>query len=105
MAALKFLSRIVDPNDREVRDHLRTAREIGELEPELQRLDDAGLRARSEELRERAREGEELDDLLVEAFAICREAARRTLGMRHYDVQLVGGVVLHQGKISEMKTG
>ena len=105
MAALKFLSRIVDPNDREVRDHLRTAREIGELEPELERLDNAGLRARSEELRERAREGEELDDLLVEAFALCREAARRTLGMRHYDVQLVGGIVLHQGKISEMKTG
>jgi preprotein translocase subunit SecA len=105
MAALKFLSRIVDPNDREVRDHLRVAREIGELEPEVQRLDDAGLRVRSEELRERAREGVELDDLLIEAFALCREAARRTLGMRPYDVQLVGGIVLHQGKISEMKTG
>src|SRR5439155_717297 len=74
-------------------------------EPELKELDDAGLRARSDELRERARGGEDLDELLIEAFALCREAGRRTVGLRHFDVQLVGGIVLHQGKIAEMKTG
>jgi preprotein translocase subunit SecA len=105
MAALKFLTRFVDSNDREVRFHMTAAREIGELEPDVEKLDAAGLRERSEELRERARDGEDLDDLLVEAFALCREAARRAIGLRHYDVQLVGGIVLHQGKIAEMKTG
>src|SRR2546421_12202362 len=78
---------------------------INELEPELEALDDVALRGRADELRARAREGEELDELLVESFALTREAARRTIGMRHFDVQLIGGVVLHLGKISEMKTG
>ena len=78
---------------------------INALEPELQALDEAALRARSDALRERAKEGEDLDDLLIEAFALCREASRRTIGLRHFDVQLVGGIVLHQGKIAEMKTG
>ena len=78
---------------------------INQLEPETEALDDAGLRLRAEELRARAGNGEELDDLLPEAFALVREAARRTLGQRHYDVQLIGGMVLHQGTISEMKTG
>jgi preprotein translocase subunit SecA len=102
---------LIDPNRREVKHHMRVAEEIGELEPELKALDDEALRARSLKLRDRARgerEGEpaeELEDLLVEAFALCREAARRTIGMRHFDVQLVGGMVLHQGKIAEMKTG
>src|SRR5579872_7139096 len=97
------LSRLLDPNEREVRAHLRLAEAVGELEPELQALDADGLRARSDELRKRAAE-EDLDDLLVEAFALVREAARRTIGLRHFDVQLVGGTVLHQGKIAEMKT-
>ena len=99
------LTRLLDPNEREVKRHSSVAAAINELEPELQALDDAGLRARSDELRERARDGPDLDELLIEAFALCREASRRTIGLRHFDVQLVGGIVLHQGKIAEMKTG
>src|SRR5438270_3864594 len=99
------LSQLLDPNEREVKRHLSVARAINALEPELKELDDAGLRARSDELRERARGGEDLDELLIEAFALCREAGRRTVGLRHFDVQLVGGIVLHHGKIAEMKTG
>jgi len=106
---MKFLSRLVDPNDREVKQHLRTAEAIGALEPELKALDDAGLRARSDELKARVEEGggspEILEEVLIEAFAVVREAARRTIGLRPYDVQLVGGIVLHSGRIAEMKTG
>src|SRR5712692_7137767 len=99
------LTRLLDPNEREVKRHLAVAQAINALEPELKELDAAGLRARSDELRARARDGHDLDELLIDAFAICREAARRTIGLRHFDVQLVGGIVLHQGKIAEMKTG
>src|ERR1700724_1222294 len=99
------LTKLLDPNEREVKRHLAVATAITALEPELQELDDAALRARSDELRERARAGEDLDDLLIEAFALCRESSRRAIGLRHFDVQLVGGLVLHQGKIAEMKTG
>ena len=99
------LSRLIDPNAREVRHHLRVAAAVGELEPELQPLSDADLRSRAAALRERASDGEELEDLLVESFALTREASVRTIGLRHFDVQLVGGIVLHQGKIAEMKTG
>jgi len=102
---LAFLTRLIDPNEREVRQHLQVASQIGELEPELESLDDAALRTRSDELRQRAEAGEDLDDLLIEGFALVREAARRTIGLRHFDVQLVGGIVLHHGKIAEMKTG
>lgn len=79
--------------------------EINRHEPEIVKLDDAGLAAMTVRFRERLAKGETLDDLLPEAFAVCREAAKRVLGMRHFDVQLIGGMVLHQGKISEMKTG
>ncbi len=99
------LTRLLDPNEREVRRHLAVATAINELEPELKSLDDAALRARSDELRQRAKDGHDLDELLIEAFALAREAGRRTIGLRHFDVQLVGGIVLHQGKIAEMKTG
>jgi preprotein translocase subunit SecA len=102
---LLTLTKLLDPNEREVKRHQAVAQAISALEPELQALDDAGLRARSDELRARAQGGEDLDDLLIEAFALCREASRRTIGLRHFDVQLVGGIVLHQGKIAEMKTG
>jgi preprotein translocase subunit SecA len=102
---LSPLTKLLDPNEREVKRHLVVATAISALEPELKALDDAGLRARSDELRERASEGHDLDDLLIEAFALCREASRRAIGLRHFDVQLVGGLVLHQGKIAEMKTG
>src|SRR5579872_6598231 len=99
------LTRLLDPNEREIKRHLVVAEAIGALEPELKELDDAGLRARSEELREKARAGHDLDELLIDAFALCREASFRTIGLRHFDVQLVGGIVLHQGRIAEMKTG
>ena len=82
----------------------RVAR-INAWEPELELDDDHELRERADRLRERARGGEPLDDLLDESFALTREAARRTLGQRHFDVQLVGGMVLHDGSIAEMKTG
>jgi preprotein translocase subunit SecA len=100
-----ILSRLINPNEREVRRHLNTAAAIGELEAELADLEETALRERAEGLRMRAREGEDLDELLIETFALTREAARRAIGMRHYDVQLVGGIVLHEGKIAEMKTG
>src|SRR2546423_12307500 len=100
-----ILSRLLDPNEREVKRHLAVAEAVNALEPELKELDDEALRARSDALREQAREGHDLDELLIEAFALCREAGRRTIGLRHFDVQLVGGIVLHQGKIAEMKTG
>src|SRR5437763_7697323 len=102
---MAILTRLLDPNEREVKRHLSIAQAITALEPELKELDDAGLRARSDELREKARDGQDLDELLIEAFALCREASRRAVGLRHFDVQLVGGIVLHQGKIAEMKTG
>ncbi|HXN77855.1 MAG TPA: preprotein translocase subunit SecA [Candidatus Dormibacteraeota bacterium] len=102
---LSPLTKLLDPNEREVKRHLVVATAITALEPELKALDDVGLRARSDELRERASQGHDLDDLLIEAFALCREASRRAIGLRHFDVQLVGGLVLHQGKIAEMKTG
>ncbi len=78
---------------------------IGALEPDVSRLTDAELRGRADELRKRIQDGTELDEILAEVFALVREAGRRTLGMRHFDVQLMGGVVLHQGKIAEMATG
>jgi len=102
---MAILTKLLDPNEREVKRHLSVAHAITALEPELKELDDAGLRARSDGLRERARGEEDLDELLIEAFALCREAGRRAVGLRHFDVQLVGGIVLHQGKIAEMKTG
>ncbi len=79
--------------------------EVNELEPEFQRLSDGELRAVTVEFKRRITEGEDLDDLLPEAFAATREAAMRALGQRHYDVQLMGGMVLHEGKIAEMRTG
>ena len=78
---------------------------VNALEPEMERLADSGLRDKTGELKTRIRKGEDLDDLTTEAFAVVREAARRTLGQRHFDVQLVGGMVLHSGKIAEMRTG
>src|SRR3990170_2185151 len=78
---------------------------ISDYEPELELESDDELRARYEALRERAVDGESLDELLFECFAVTREAAKRTLGQRHFDVQLIGGMVLHDGSIAEMKTG
>ncbi len=92
-------------NDREVKRMARQVEAINALEPAVEALSDEALRARTDWLRARHSGGESLDDLLNDAFATVREAARRTLGQRHYDVQLMGGIVLHRGTIAEMKTG
>ena len=92
-------------NERIVKAHAAQISAINDLERSLEALSDDELRAKTAEYRKRVADGETLEDLLIEAFAITREAAKRTLGQRHYDVQLVGGIVLHQGKIAEMATG
>jgi preprotein translocase subunit SecA len=102
---MSVLSRIYDPTRREVRRHAAEVAEIGDLEPEMQRLSDAELKAKTGEFRQRLEDGASLDDLLVEAFAVAREASSRNLGMRPFAVQCLGAIVLHQGKIAEMKTG
>src|ERR1035437_5484280 len=103
---MPWFSKILgDPNEKELKRIQPLVDEINELEPSVTALSDADLREQTNLLRGRFEGGESLDDLLPEAFATVREAARRTLGQRHFDVQLVGGVVLHEGKIAEMKTG
>jgi len=94
-----------DANEREIKRCLKTVERINALEPDFARLSDEQLRGKTDEFKERLSRGETLDDLLPEAFAAVREASKRTLGMRHFDVQLIGGMVLHEGKIAEMKTG
>ncbi|MCJ7654354.1 MAG: SEC-C domain-containing protein [Dehalococcoidia bacterium] len=102
---LKWLGSLVDSNEKELKRLQPIVDEINPLEPEFQKLSDAELRARTDEFKARLKDGETLDDILPEAFAAVREAARRTIGERHFDVQLMGGIALHQGKITEMKTG
>ncbi|MGL5743809.1 MAG: preprotein translocase subunit SecA, partial [Cetobacterium sp.] len=92
-------------NDREIKRIKKLVTMINSLEPEIEKLSDDELKGKTYEFRQRLEKGETLDDLLVEAFAVVREASKRVHGMRHYDVQLVGGIVLHEGKITEMKTG
>ena len=93
-------------NDRELKKIDPIVRQINELEPQMKALNDEEMRSKTLEFRNRLlSNGETEDDLLPEAFALVREASVRTLGMRHFDVQLIGGTVLHQGKIAEMKTG
>ena len=92
-------------NERTLKRMDSTVGRVNELEPATQQLTDDQLREKKDEFRSRLEQGESLDDLLPEAFAVVREAAWRVLGMRHYDVQLIGGIVLHEGKIGEMKTG
>src|SRR5581483_5917325 len=92
-------------NDRRIRGYRPRVEAINALEPELEALSDDELRARTTAFRKELEEGKSLDDILVPAFATVREAAKRTLGQRHFDVQLIGGMILHEGGISEMKTG
>ena len=92
-------------NDRRIRSYRPRVEQINALEKELEELSDEALRARTEAFKQQLAEGKTLDDILVPAFATVREAGKRTLGQRHFDVQLIGGMVLHEGKISEMKTG
>src|SRR3989440_9694177 len=92
-------------NDRKLKTYRPNVEAINALEPEVERLTDAELRARTAAFRKQLADGKPFDDILVPAFATCREASKRTLGQRHFDVQLIGGMILHEGKISEMKTG
>ena len=101
----KWLSALLDSNEKELKRFQPLAGKINELEPEFERLSDEALQARTDEFKGRYQAGSTLDELLPEAFTAVREAAKRTLGQRHFDVQLMGGIVLHQGKIAEMKTG
>ncbi|WP_028916441.1 preprotein translocase subunit SecA [Pseudoxanthomonas sp. J35] len=102
----KLLTRVFGSrNDRLLRQLDRIVAQINALEPEMQKLSDEALQAKTPEFQQRIAGGESLDKILPEAFAVCREASRRVMGMRHYDVQLIGGMVLHLGKIAEMRTG
>ncbi|CAM3530575.1 preprotein translocase subunit SecA [Marinicrinis lubricantis] len=94
-----------DPNEKELKRLYKQVEQINQLEPDFQKLSDEQLRGKTDEFKARLEKGETLDDLLPEAFATVREASKRTLGMRHFDVQLIGGMVLHEGKIAEMRTG
>ena len=92
-------------NERKVKSlHGRVAK-INALEPQMAALSDEALKAKTQEFKDRLEKGETLDDILNEAFAVVREGSKRALGMRHFDVQLIGGMVLHHGKIAEMRTG
>ncbi|MFP8967139.1 preprotein translocase subunit SecA [Pokkaliibacter sp. CJK22405] len=92
-------------NERELRRMGKIVTKINSLESELEGLDDAALKAKTTELKERVAGGESLDDILPEAFAVVREASRRVMGMRHFDVQMIGGITLHEGRVAEMRTG
>jgi len=102
---LKWLSSLIDSNEKEVRRLQPLVDHINSLEPEFEKLTDAELRAKTDEFKTRLADGESLDEILPEAYAAVREAAKRTIRQRHFDVQLIGGIVLHQGEIVEMKTG
>ncbi|MCL0101423.1 DEAD/DEAH box helicase, partial [Peptococcaceae bacterium] len=102
---ISFLKKLFDDNAREIKRLERTVADINEIEPKISSLSDDELKAKTMEFKERHKNGETLDDILPEAFAVVREASKRVLGMRHFDVQLMGGIVLHQGRIAEMKTG
>src|SRR6516225_11198319 len=101
-AALKLFG---SASDRRIRRFQLRVNAINALEKELEKLSDDELRARTAEFRKQVADGTSVDDLLVPAFATVREAGKRTLGQRHFDVQLIGGMVLHEGRIAEMKTG
>ena len=94
-----------DLDDKEIKKMMKTVEKIEAIEPDVQKLSDEGLRQKTFEFKSRLEQGETEDDILVEAFAVVREAAWRSLGMKHFPVQLLGGIVLHQGRIAEMKTG
>ncbi|NLY75478.1 MAG: preprotein translocase subunit SecA [Firmicutes bacterium] len=102
---LKMLAEMWDTNLREIKRLRKKVEEINLLEPKFETLSDSELRAMTDEFKRRLAEGVSLDDILPEAFAVVREAAKRTLKQRHFDVQLMGGIALHEGKIAEMKTG
>ena len=102
---MKLLKKIFGSNEREIKKLRPIVEKINQWEAKISKLSDADLKAKTTEFRDRIKKGETLDEILPEAFAVVREAAKRVLGERPYDVQLLGGIVLHQGKIAEMKTG
>ncbi len=103
---LGFIKRFLgDNNDKEIARYRKVVEKINALEPQMQALTDDKLTGYTNKFRERLANGETLDDILPEAFAVVREGSRRVLGMRHFDVQLIGGMCLHEGKIAEMRTG
>ena len=105
-SSMSFLTKIFGSrNQRLIKQYQQTVRAINALEPAMEKLSDAELQAKTPEFKERIAKGEPLDKILPEAFAVCREASRRVLKMRHFDVQLIGGMTLHYGKIAEMGTG
>ena len=102
----KFFKKIFGSrNERLLKQYQQEVEKINALEPEYEKLDDTALQAKTDEFKQRLEQGETLDDLLPEAFAVVREASKRVFGMRHYDVQMIGGIALHNGKIAEMRTG
>lgn len=102
---LKSIKNFFDPTERELKRLDSVVQTINSMEPEIQALSDDELRGKTEYFQQKLEDGATLDDILPETFAVVREASRRVLGMRHYDVQLIGGIILHQGRIAEMKTG
>ncbi|MGL4436516.1 MAG: preprotein translocase subunit SecA, partial [Giesbergeria sp.] len=104
--ATNFLTKIFGSrNDRLLKQYRKTVARINALEPQFEALSDEDLRAKTQEFRQRLEQGSTLDDLLPEAFAVVREGSKRIMKMRHFDVQLLGGMALHYGKIAEMRTG
>ncbi len=102
---MSILRKLFNPNERELRKLSRTVDDVSSLEPDMRALSDTKLKGKTGEFKGRVARGESLDDLLPEAFAVVREASRRVLDMRHFDVQIMGGIILHQGRIAEMQTG
>ncbi|GAI03429.1 unnamed protein product, partial [marine sediment metagenome] len=102
---LKWLGSLTDSNEKELKRLQPTVDRINELEPEFERLTDTELHAKTDEFKARFKASSSLDELLPEAFATVREVAKRTIGQRHFDAQLMGGIALHHGKIAEMRTG
>ena len=100
-----FVKNLLDDNEKEIKRMRKTVQVINSLEPQFEALAPEDFPAKTAEFRQRLEQGETLKDILPEAFALVREASRRTLGMRHFDVQLIGGMTLHDGRIAEMKTG
>jgi preprotein translocase subunit SecA len=105
MSLLSFVKRILDSNERELRRLQRYVEAVNALEPKIQKLSNEDLRAKTGEFKQKLASGAKLNDLLPEAFAVVRESARRNVNMRHFDVQIMGGIVLHEGRIAEMRTG
>src|SRR3989339_755289 len=103
---LQWIAKLIGSSDeKKINELLPIVEKINSLEPELKKLSDEELRGKTAEFRKLLAEGKTLDEILPEAFAAVREASVRTIGLRHFDVQLLGGIVLHQGKIAEMRTG